>query len=536
MSAIAEFTERLLALPEDARRDAARQVLDMTKGKRWFPNPGPQTEAYFSRADILLYGGQAGGGKTDLMVGLSSQEHQRSIIFRRESSQTDGIEAAGKRIIADSARFNGADLEWNWSDGKALKLAGMKESDDWLKHAGRERDFIGFDEAGEFLVTQVASLMGWNRGPDGQRCRIVLASNPPRSADGLWMIQWFAPWLDRKFHDPAKPGELRWAVFVGGEPHWRSGKDDVMVMDGHEYKPLSLTFIPASLADNPFRNTPEYRARLNSLPEPLRSQLLYGDFSIGLKDSANQCIPTAWVSKAIARWTDTPPDDVPMCCIGVDASGGGDDPMIIAPRYDGWFAPLIEVPGKDIPQDRIGPFCAGQVISYRRDSAHVVIDMGGGYGGSTYDHLKHNDVGIHGFKGAEGTTKRTVDGQLKFTNKRSAAYWGFREALDPGQPGGSPIALPDDPKLLADLTAPSFEVTPNGIKVEPKEHVVKRLGRSPDRGDAVVMAWFEGPRETTAAMEWIERKERNRGGMRSMVIGGREPMTSRGRKQMTARS
>jgi hypothetical protein len=71
---------------------------------------------------------------------------------------------------------------------------------------------------------------------------------------------------------------------------------------------------------------------------------------------------------------------------------------------------------------------------------------------------------------------------------------GFREALDPGQPGGSPIALPPDPKLVADLTAPTFEVTPNGIKAEPKEKVCERLGRSTDRGDAVVMAWFEGPR------------------------------------------
>ena len=88
--------------------------------------------------------------------------------------------------------------------------------------------------------------------------------------------------------------------------------------------------------------------------------------------------------------------------------------------------------------------------------------------------------------------------QLGFTNKRSQAIWQFREALDPNQDGGSPIALPNDPALLADLTAPTFEVGPRGIKVETKEDVVKRLGRSTDRGDAVVMAWYSGGRRLIA--------------------------------------
>jgi hypothetical protein len=87
----------------------------------------------------------------------------------------------------------------------------------------------------------------------------------------------------------------------------------------------------------------------------------------------------------------------------------------------------------------------------------------------------------------------------------------FREALDPGQPGGSPIALPPNPKLVADLTAPTFEVTPNGIKAEPKDKVMERLGRSTNDGDAVVMAWYEGPRLLTDAMDWMDAR-RGRGG------------------------
>jgi len=99
--------------------------------------------------------------------------------------------------------------------------------------------------------------------------------------------------------------------------------------------------------------------------------------------------------------------------------------------------------------------------------------------------------------------------------------WIFREVLDPGQPGGSPIRLPNDPLLLADLTAPTFEPTPNGIRVESKEDVCDRLGRSTDDGDAVVMAWFEGPKEITNALDWIDQKQRKRGQQPRVVMGRR---------------
>ena len=207
-----------------------------------------------------------------------------------------------------------------------------------------------------------------------------------------------------------------------------------------------------------------------------------------------------------------------MCAIGVDCSGGGTDPMVIAPRHDGWFARPVVIEAKSIPMDRSGAYCAGQVVSYRRDDAEVIVDMGGGYGGPTYEHLKVNKVEVFGYKGAEASTRRSADKKLTFTNTRSAALWLFREALDPGQPGGSPIALPDDPELMADLTAPTFEPSPNGIKAEPKDKVTERLGRSTNKGDAVVMAWFHGAKQITHALEWAEqRMERRSGGFKKVI-------------------
>ena len=125
-----------------------------------------------------------------------------------------------------------------------------------------------------------------------------------------------------------------------------------------------------------------------------------------------------------------------MCAIGVDCTGGGTDPLVLAPRYDGWFAPLISIPAKDIPKNRIGQVSSGHIISNRRDKALVIVDLGGGYGGSTFEILSENETEIQGYKGAEKTTRRSIDGKLRFTNTRTAALWQFREALDPGQAGG----------------------------------------------------------------------------------------------------
>jgi hypothetical protein len=132
------------------------------------------------------------------------------------------------------------------------------------------------------------------------------------------------------------------------------------------------------------------------------------------------------------------------------------------------------------------------IVSYRRDNATVIVDMGGGYGGSIYEQLRENQIPTESFKGAESSTRRTRDGQLGFFNRRTEVWWRFREALDPSLPGGSPISLPDDPFLIADLTAPVVKEDRKVLQLEEKEKTIERLGRSTDRGDAVVMAWACG--------------------------------------------
>lgn len=526
-----EVLAAINALPPKERDELAREALSATKALKWMPNPGPQTEAYYSEADVLLYGGEPGGGKSQLLLGLAFNCHRRSLLMRRKYSDLG-------RLVEDALKVNGGKEGFNGSPPPKLRIGDDKQIDfgaahrigdeqDWM---GKGRDFLGVDEATHFAESQIRFLMGWNRTEvAGQRVRTVLATNPPLDPEGLWVVQMFAPWLDPTFHNPAKPGELRWVVSDDeGKDQWVDGPGEYPVKVAgvpKMVKATSRTYIPASVDDNPEYANSGYKAQLEAMPEPFRS-LLMGGFKTEFQDKPNQVIPTAWVTAAQSRWASTPPDGVPMCAIGVDATGGGTDPMILAPRHDGWFAPIMEVPGKELPPEKAGRMAAGIVVANRRDNATVVIDLGGGFGLSTYEQLKANDIEVKGHKGSEASAKRTKDGGLKFFNKRSEVIWKFREALDPGQPGGSPIMLPPDPKLVADLTAPTIDMEYNGIKVESKEDVCDRLGRSTDRGDAVVMCWSAG---ATAASNWREwPASKGRRGNRPTTQGGRKLLSARG--------
>jgi hypothetical protein len=527
-----EVIQRLNGLSPEDRKAVEQEALEATKELKWIPSPGPQTEAYFSQADCLLFGGEPGGGKSQLILGLAFNCHERSLIMRRQYGDLN-------RLVDDALKIHGSRIGFNGSpppklrisDSQIIDFAAAHRVGDEQGQMGKGRDLLGIDEATHFAETQIRFLMGWNRtDTPGQRVRTVLATNPPLTAEGLWVNKMFAPWLDPVFPYPAKDGELRWVISdEDGKDEWVSGPTDTRTNSkGKVIRPTSRTYINSKVSDNPYYAATDYERQLDAMPEPYRS-LLMGGFQTTFKDAANQVISTAWIQLAQKRWTKTPPEGVPMCSMGVDASGGGDDPMVIASRYDGWYAPLIEVPGKDIPIDRIGPFCAGQVVSHRKHNALVIIDMGGGYGGSMFDHLKANEVEVARYLGAESTQRRSRDGKMHFTNTRSAAYWMFREALDPAQDGGSPIMLPpDDAVLAADLAAPIFEPTPNGIKLESKEKVCDRLGRSTDRGDACVMSWWAGAKMATHYHEWRADQSVNRHRAPSINLGPRRGSSSPG--------
>lgn len=448
--------------------------------------PTPQRQALESPADVLFYGGAAGGGKTDLLIGLALTQHDRSAIFRRTFKQVSAIEERVAELLGHSKGYNSTRGRWRLPGGRFLQLGSCVNLGDEKSYQGHPHDAKLFDEITHFLEEQFRYLSGWNRSAKpGQRKRIVAAGNPPTDSEGEWIVQYWGPWLDSEHPRPAMPGDLRWFAVLDGK--------DVEVEDGEEFDwkgetitPLSRTFIPSKVEDNPYLMRTGYRATLQALPEPLRSQMLKGDFKAGHDDSPWQVIPTDWVVAAQQRWKDTPkPRDVPMTSMGLDVARGGADNTVISPRYGYWFDEQKIYPGPATPN---GPAAASLAVSFLRSNACVQVDVIG-IGASVFDHLEQIGVRVEAMNASRRSVRRDKTGTLGFFNSRSDWWWSMREALDPQY--GMDVSLPPDRQLRVDLCAPRWKAGLRGIQVETKEETIGRIGRSPDRGDAAVYALQE---------------------------------------------
>lgn len=513
MGALEELLERVQDLSPKEKAELERTALEATADRVWVPNSGPQTEAYFSLADELFYGGQAGGGKTDLGLGLGLTAHRRSLLLRRINKDAVKLVERGEQIVGNRSGYNGQLQRWKTAD-RLIEFGGCEFEQDKQRYKGDPHDLIVFDEGSDFLESQFRFIIGWNRSAvKGQRCRVVVTSNPPTTAAGLWVIKYWAAWLDSNHPNPALPGELRWYTTVNGEDTEVDGPGPHTI-EG-EAEPIyarSRSYIPARLSDNPDLARTNYASVLASLPEELRRAYRDGDFSVGQKDDDFQVIPTAWIEAAQQRWNERAPHRMMMTAMAVDVAPGGGDQRVIAIRYGGWFAPLVA----ERQVDKTGRLTAAEVVKYRRDRCPVIVDLGGGWGGDALIALKDNGIEVVAFNGVVSVSTRTRDGKIKFKNKRAEAIWRMREALDPSQEGGSVVALPPDPELKADLAAYQWTLTTDGILIGDKQKMRERLGRSPDKGDAVVMCLSEGER----AIERMLRAGRNAGAV-TVNLGAR---------------
>ena len=471
----------------------------------WMPLAGPQSEAYYCEADIIGYGGAAGGGKSDLVAGRILTKHKRALVIRREKAQTEGIIQRLTQILGHSDGFNSQKAIWRIpTDSQALvEFGGLDNPGDERRWQGRPHDLKAFDEVTEMREAQVRFIMGWLRSEDPNvKPQVIMTFNPPTTSEGRWVLDFFGPWLDRKHRNPAQPGELRWFTTIGGkDAEVPDGRPFVLGEDGERIydfdpsewapemilQPKSRTFIPARLTDNPYYMATGYMATLQALPEPLRSQMLYGDFHAGIEDDPWQVIPTAWVEQAMARWT-KPNRIPPMSSLGVDVARGGKDQTVISRRHDMWFDELLCYPGTETPD---GPKVAGLAISAVRNRAPIHLDVIG-VGSSPYDFLQQANQQVIGVNVSEKSYGTDKSGRLGFYNLRSETWWRMREALDPANNTG--ICLPQDKELLADLCAPKWSLQGPKIKVESREDIVERIGRSPDRASALILALINTPR------------------------------------------
>lgn len=474
-----EILEELKALSPEQQKMAIAAAAKERGDRIFIPFPGPQQQAYESEADEVFFGGAAGCGKSSLLVG-TALEHRTAIIFRKEFSQVRGLEDEAAKLLGSREGYNAQVKAWKHKKG-VLEFGSVPHEDDKERYQGRAHSYLGFDELTHFSESSYIYLSGWNRSADGERCRIICTGNPPTTAEGRWVIRRWAAWLDPTHPRPAKHGELRYYTTIDGEDVELPGPG-LQEFKGRLVTPRSRTFIGGRLKDNPALAGTGYEATLQALPEPLRTMLLEGRFDLGQSDALDQLIPTLWVSEAQARWTRTPTGR--MDAVGVDVAQGGGDKTVVVARHGKWFGEPLVRRGDETPD---GPSVAALIVRTMRDGAEVCIDCGGGFGGSAYDHLKSQQVPVVSFVGARGSSGKTKDGTLSFVNQRAESWWRFREALDPVM--GEGLMLPPSAELLADLTAPTWKLTPRGIQLESKDEIRKRLGRSPDMADAFVLAY-----------------------------------------------
>ena len=462
------------------------------KTAKWIPQSKPQWLALLSRADELFYGGAGGGGKSDLLLGMAGELHSQSIIFRRVFPNLRFLIERSKQIYTDGT-YNESSHVWRLNHGGTIEFGAMQYEKDKTNFQGRPHDLIGIDEAPEFTESQILFVTAWNRSTNEfQRVRVVLTGNPPIDESGAWIVRRYAAWLDKTHPHPAKPGELRWyATIKGNETEMENG--DEFERDGEKFIPRSRTFIPAKLEDNIFLAADgRYKSVLQSLPEPLRSQLLNGDFDASNMPDPFQIIPTEWVRMAQKRWLERERPVTPLTAVAIDPSRGGADKTALAKRHDNWFDEVTAWPGVMVKDGAIMAELARQQIG-DNDPAYINIDVSG-IGSSGYDHLKVMYKNVIPFNPAEGSEYRDKSRKLKMRNKRAEMYWRMRDALDPV--AGDDIALPPSTELLADLCSARYEVSSAGVKVEDKEEIKARIGRSPDIGEAVMMCNFTGPDPT----------------------------------------
>jgi hypothetical protein len=452
----------------------------------WFPHPAnkPQVNGFFCPAFETLYGGAAGGGKSDLLLGLARTMHTRSLLLRRTFPDLErSLISRSMEFYGDPKHYNGGKHVWN-VDGRRIEFGHMEHvgtpqiPGDESMYASAPYDFIGFDQleqfpqyAYEFLLSRARSTV------IGQRVRVGASANPVGEGITWIMNRWRAWLLDKT----AKPAEILY--------YKRDEEGNDVLTDVNDPDGLSRTFIPAGLKDNPYLGD-EYRRTLSNLPEPLRSALLDGDWGASITDDAYQVLPRSWVRAAQMRWH--PSNAIPDV-VGVDVARGGDDKTVFAPRSGDYYFPLHKHRGVDTPDsDAVLAFLVADGLPLKGAKYNVDVI---GIGASVYDagrKVEYEMIPINFGAGSDSTDK---SGTLHFVNLRAEVYWAFREALDPKS--GRNVVLPPDDELEADLCAARWTPQSNGIKIEAKEEIKKRIGRSPDCADAIVLSNYGG-----ASLDW----------------------------------
>ena len=253
------------------------------------PQPGPQTTFLQSKADICIFGGAAGGGKSFSLL-LEPCYHVengkfRAVIFRRTQPmirQPGGLWDASRDIYTRlGAEAREQSLEWRFPSGSVVKFAGMELEADCYAWQGSEIALLCFDELTQFGERQFFYLLSRNRSTCGVRPYLRATTNPDSDS---WLRNFIGWWIDPDTGLPMaeRAGVLRWFVRRDDALTWGDTRAELAEKFGSDAEPKSVTFIPALVTDNRLllERDPAYVSNLKALPLVERERLLHGNWNI----------------------------------------------------------------------------------------------------------------------------------------------------------------------------------------------------------------------------------------------------------------
>ncbi len=253
------------------------------------PQPGPQTAFLQSKADIAIFGGAAGGGKSFALL-LEPAYHVangqfRAVLFRRTQPmirQPGGLWDASREIYTRlGAEAREQALEWRFPSGSVVKFAGMELEGDCYSWQGSEIALLCFDELCQFSEKQFFYLLSRNRSTSGIRPYVRATCNPDSDS---WLRNFLAWWIDDASGLPIaeRAGVLRWFVRRDDSLTWGDTRQELVEKFGDDAEPKSVTFIPARVTDNKIllAKDPGYTSNLRALPMVERERLLCGNWNI----------------------------------------------------------------------------------------------------------------------------------------------------------------------------------------------------------------------------------------------------------------
>lgn len=289
------------------------------------PQPGPQERALACPADILLYGGAAGGGKTWALLLEAARNTTNkdfgAVLFRRiypNITNEGGMWDESKKLYPLlGAKPDNGDLKWTFGSGARVKFSHLQYAGDVLNWKGAQVPLFGFDQLEEFEEQQFWYILSRNRSTCGVLPYIRATVNPVPADDkvGGWvhrLIQW---WLDDAtgLAIPERDGVIRWFIRVHDQLEWFDSRQAAVERsiqigfpaDKAQLMPKSLTFIAARLEDNKklLEADPGYYANLMALPLVERERLHGANWNV--RPAAGKIFNRAWFDLVAAAPADT---------------------------------------------------------------------------------------------------------------------------------------------------------------------------------------------------------------------------------------